>query len=245
MSILNTLNERLIYDIGMHVGQDTKFYLRKGFRVVAVEANPVLVDEARKNFKDYIEKGALIIIDKGIANGGATKLPFFVNNLDTAWSSFIEDIGSRGGSYETVYVDVTSAPYLFEKYGYPYYLKIDIEGLDLELLTSLRNVATLPRYISAENGQENMIRELSCLGYQSFKFINQAGIGGRHSISPSKEGLNIDFIFDHGASGEFGEDTPGDWMTMDAAIEASNKYWSNPSRDASIDGWYDIHARIF
>jgi hypothetical protein len=30
----------LIYDLGMHRGGDTQFYLEKGFRVVAVEANP-------------------------------------------------------------------------------------------------------------------------------------------------------------------------------------------------------------
>ena len=28
----------LIFDIGMHIGQDTEVYLKKGFRVVAVEA---------------------------------------------------------------------------------------------------------------------------------------------------------------------------------------------------------------
>ena len=33
----------LIYDVGMHNGADTAFYLAKGFRVVAVEANPELV----------------------------------------------------------------------------------------------------------------------------------------------------------------------------------------------------------
>jgi 16S rRNA A1518/A1519 N6-dimethyltransferase RsmA/KsgA/DIM1 with predicted DNA glycosylase/AP lyase activity len=30
----------LIYDVGMHHGEDTEFYLRKGFRVVAFEADP-------------------------------------------------------------------------------------------------------------------------------------------------------------------------------------------------------------
>ena len=34
----------LIYDIGQHTGEDTAFYLGKGFRVVAVEANPTLAE---------------------------------------------------------------------------------------------------------------------------------------------------------------------------------------------------------
>jgi hypothetical protein len=32
----------LIYDIGLHKGEDSEFYLKKGFRVVAIEALPSL-----------------------------------------------------------------------------------------------------------------------------------------------------------------------------------------------------------
>ena len=37
---------RLIIDVGMHNGDDTAFYLAKGFEVVAVEANAALVEAA-------------------------------------------------------------------------------------------------------------------------------------------------------------------------------------------------------
>lgn len=47
----------LIIDVGMHNGQDTAFYLAKGFDVVALEANPVLVDAARIRFASEIESG--------------------------------------------------------------------------------------------------------------------------------------------------------------------------------------------
>ena len=40
----------LIYDLGLHTGQDTEFYLKKGFNVVAIEANPLLVTEAEARF---------------------------------------------------------------------------------------------------------------------------------------------------------------------------------------------------
>jgi hypothetical protein len=36
------MDGNLIYDFGMHDGADTDYYLRKGFRVVAVEADPLL-----------------------------------------------------------------------------------------------------------------------------------------------------------------------------------------------------------
>ena len=43
--------EDLIYDVGMHDGDDTAYYLDKGFQVVAVEANPVLVQSGRERFR--------------------------------------------------------------------------------------------------------------------------------------------------------------------------------------------------
>lgn len=238
-------NKNLIFDIGMHIGQDTEYYLKKGFYVVAVEANPHLAAKARERFDAHVQNGRLIIINKGISGENYSEIPFFVNNTDSAWSSFIESIGARGGSYEKITIDVVSFPDILEKYGCPYYLKIDIEGLDFEVIKSLRRTQARPTYISAENGEETMIRELGDLGYKSFKFINQASIEGRQSTTPSKEGLEVKHIFEHGASGEFGEDTPGEWLSMNQVIEISNKYWSNPSRDENVDGWFDVHARIF
>lgn len=41
-------DENLIFDAGAHRGDDTDFYLGKGFRVVAAEANPILVDHLRR-----------------------------------------------------------------------------------------------------------------------------------------------------------------------------------------------------
>ncbi|HKF56732.1 MAG TPA: hypothetical protein VKJ45_14845 [Blastocatellia bacterium] len=35
-------NAQLIYDVGPHLGEDTDFYLQKGFTVVAIKANPAL-----------------------------------------------------------------------------------------------------------------------------------------------------------------------------------------------------------
>ena len=37
----------LVYDVGMHKGEDTEFYLRKGFRVIAFEADPDLAHSGR------------------------------------------------------------------------------------------------------------------------------------------------------------------------------------------------------
>jgi len=57
----------LIFDIGVGNGDDTAFYLAKGFRVVAVEANPVLVAAAKRRFDEDIQAGRLAIVEKAIA----------------------------------------------------------------------------------------------------------------------------------------------------------------------------------
>jgi predicted RNA methylase len=41
----------LVYDVGMNNGDDSAFYLRAGFRVVAVEANPLLCRAAESRFR--------------------------------------------------------------------------------------------------------------------------------------------------------------------------------------------------
>jgi FkbM family methyltransferase len=45
------MNPKLIYDVGMHNGDDTAYYLRRGFRVIAIEPNPALVATAAERFR--------------------------------------------------------------------------------------------------------------------------------------------------------------------------------------------------
>jgi hypothetical protein len=43
----------LIFDMGLHKGEDTDFYLRKGFDVVAFEANPFLIEHRQGPIADH------------------------------------------------------------------------------------------------------------------------------------------------------------------------------------------------
>jgi FkbM family methyltransferase len=56
----------LIYDIGMDDGDDTDFYCRKGFRVVAVEADPDLCEQATMRFASEIADGRITVINRAI-----------------------------------------------------------------------------------------------------------------------------------------------------------------------------------
>ena len=41
------MDEALIFDIGMNDGRDAAYYVSKGYRVVAIEADPTLAEQGQ------------------------------------------------------------------------------------------------------------------------------------------------------------------------------------------------------
>ena len=61
------VHQDLIYDVGMNNGDDTAYYLQRGFRVVAIEADARLAKCAVERFGAQISSGQLRILNIGIA----------------------------------------------------------------------------------------------------------------------------------------------------------------------------------
>ena len=55
----------LIYDVGMNNGDDTAYFLHQGYRVLAIEANPVLARQAEGRFEKETREGRLIVLNVG------------------------------------------------------------------------------------------------------------------------------------------------------------------------------------
>ena len=53
----------LIYDVGMHNGNDTAFYLHQGFRVIAIDADPRAADAANQRFRSELASERLMILN--------------------------------------------------------------------------------------------------------------------------------------------------------------------------------------
>jgi len=49
------MNKRLIIDAGFHKGEDTSYYLKNGYKVIAIDASSELIAEGKIKFKDYIK----------------------------------------------------------------------------------------------------------------------------------------------------------------------------------------------
>ncbi|MCS3210824.1 hypothetical protein NXX89_04535 [Bacteroides thetaiotaomicron] len=115
--------EELIYDIGFHKGEDTLFYLLKGYNVVAVDADIELIEEGKSSFKEYIDNGRLILLNYAITNESDKDINFFISQ-NTLWNSTNGAVASRQGN-KTLKKKVRSKRLddLFREYGMPFLLQ--------------------------------------------------------------------------------------------------------------------------
>ncbi len=250
------MNRQLVFDIGFHKGEDTRHYLAKGFRVVAVEANLVLAGAGRTNFSREIADGSLILLDIGIA-AEASEQTFWVNHTHTEWSSFQPLMGQRGvKGFHSVAVRCSTIGSLIESYGVPYYLKIDIEGNDNLCFGGLRGPAP-PLYISCEACDLHWLELLRGLGYTKFKMINQ--FDGFRAYDEARERSALRSIrntlrwqalsalgpratFPTGSSGPFGEETDGGWHDFDDIAAHYRSFYPEKGVRLNQRSWFDFHA---
>ena len=165
--------ENLIYDIGMCHGEDTEYYLHRGFNVLAIEANPYLVEKAKEKFSKSIASGQLTILNVGISDVEEIT-PFWIDKTAPQFGSFEIGIASRNKTPQMIEVPCQRLGTILEKYGTPVYIKIDIEGKDYVCLEDLP-ANDLPKYVSFETGGLESLQKLKDLGYSNFKCISQFG----------------------------------------------------------------------
>jgi FkbM family methyltransferase len=254
-----------IFDVGCHNGQDSDFFLRKGFTVLGVEANPVLCAELRRRFSQQIGEGRFILVDRAIAEQSG-EVEFFMNLKSSIWGTIRDDVAKRhspaGADLKRVMVPSVQFSSLLTEYGTPYYLKIDIEGADVLCLRGLLAHHERPQFASIENSQSSwreLAEEFSLLtklGYTRFQIVDQAKVPNQSPPCPAREGVYVDQRFDLGATGLFGRELPGTWLTRRRAlveyskIYARNKLTGLAKKISPVNAivsrfqgsWYDTHA---
>jgi len=230
----------LIFDLGMNNGDDAEYYLKRKFRVIAVEANPLLCEFASKRFHREIKSGMISIVNSAISDT-CGPVQFFVNQQNDHWSSMDSGWAGRDGSaYTAITVESISLRKLFETYGIPIYMKVDVEGADDIVIKQLSQLDRLPYYLSVEDcrfGYEYLFT-LRSVGYQNFKLLDQSTV-------PTLIDQPTGHHFKKGSSGPFGEDVPGEWLSINEMEEryAHEVRDRNLVRMASREHWWDIHCR--
>lgn len=240
-----------VFDLGHNTGQDTLMYLKDlNTRVLAVEANPALVTESKQKFKDEIDQGRLKLVSVGLADSetASGKRQFWVNNVNSKFSSFLEHLGCRDGwgklmaegdhsHCNTIEMDIVSCKDMVEQFGTPVYLKIDIEGLDRVCLESIANLEAnkRPKYVSVENVHSHFLNIMTHMGYSRFKAVNQARL---------ELGVSADV---KGYSGPWGEHAVDDltgtrWQTKEEILERLPLNDTMVYEGQERKAWYDLHA---
>lgn len=230
---------RSIFDLGMNNGDDTAYYLQLGYDVVAVEANQGLCDRARNRFSGAIARGQLIIVHAAIwERTGETD--FLVNLDNDHWSSIDPKWAGRDDSAcRQVRVPCLTLFDLFAAHGVPYYLKIDVEGVDHIVLEQLRAAPLLPACVSVEDCRFgfNYMETLAACGYDGFKLLDQSTVAGRMD-------RNTGHAFPAGSSGPLGKDIEGDWLSYETMVNhyAATVRDRQGNRLAPRTQWWDIHC---
>jgi FkbM family methyltransferase len=261
VSLLPAIGVRTVFDLGMNNGDDSAHYLSRGYRVIAVEANPILVQRARERFQAEIAAGRMVIESVGVWDHNGKGI-FWINEERSVFSSFDHARASRDGNRcRSVEVECVTLNALVKKYGLPNYLKLDVEGAESHCLESLRSIG-LPEYISVEAEKLEYLLLLWELGYRLFKTVDQMRHNSRSPAFTNDTAFSrlakqmcayadrfrnrvFKVTFPRGCSGRIGESTAGSWHTFEeTAYDWLHLYFGYKDRGSlSADSWYDFHAK--
>jgi len=223
----------LIFDVGLHRGEDTEFFLKKGFRVVAFEADPEHVSFCYHRFKKFIDDGRLTIIEGAVVDmtslkPGEKTISFYKNDAVSVWGTVCSDWAHRnlelGASSRLITVNAINFVQSIREHGIPHYLKVDIEGCDMLCVEALKAFDQKPEYISIESNKTSFLKikkeieVLDSLGYKHFQAVEQSSVSLTSPAFPAGEGKYADHRFEEGSSGLFGAELLGAWKSKQSVL---------------------------
>ena len=146
----------LVFDIGANVGNKTEALSKAGHRVIAVEPQPDCAREIAARCDVEIVRAAV-----GAQEGN---LELHVSNVYHTMAS-----ASRTwtDSTSSIRVPLVTLDSLIERYGVPYYIKIDVEGYEYEVLKGLSHSIPL---ISFEFHSTELEKARKCLSLLTGRF---------------------------------------------------------------------------
>jgi FkbM family methyltransferase len=215
----------LIFDIGANQGHKTDIFLRLGARVVAVEPDSSNQRILRQNFLECrLKRKPVTIVGKAVSDKSG-KAMFLIdepgsakNTLSQKWADSLRTDLTRFGKKLAFTghreIETTTLEELFRSFGMPHYIKIDVEGHEVNVLEGMR---TAVPFLSFEVN----LPEFAAEAKECIRILDQLAPGGEfNQASDCSRG----FLFER-------------WQTRDTALErltSSNEtcievFWRAPA----------------
>jgi len=128
----------LVFDVGANIGNRTRPFLNIGARVVAIEPQKDCCEVLKRKFGKKIE-----IVPMGLGEIEEIK-DFFVasaktlSSFSSEWIEAVKETSFKDYTWaEPIKIQITTLNKLINKYGLPRFIKIDVEGYELEVLKGL------------------------------------------------------------------------------------------------------------
>ena len=229
--------KKIIYDLGASLGENIPYYLIKSDLLIVVEANEICCNIIKEKFWKEI-KDKKLIVENCIASDEDMDIDdFYIHRTNYLLSQFPKPNYEMINNFIRTMVVKKDIKNLIYKYGIPYYVKIDLEMYDDNVLKRIFNSNIKPVYISAEAINRDVIELfIKIQHYNFFKLIE----GQLVDILYKNMKLNINnsiikYSFPNNSAGPFGNDIPDDW------IDRKNFF---KLMEIKKTGWYDIHASL-
>ena len=153
----------LVFDVGANVGNRVEVFLSIKNKVIAIEPQNYCFEFLKKKF------GNAIIILKIALGSKKGNQPMYINSktstissLSKDWIDIMKDTRFKGEEWnETEQVVIDTLDNLIEKYGLPKFIKIDVEGFELDVLKGLTNPVPIISFEYAT--PEHTLRLFECI----------------------------------------------------------------------------------
>jgi FkbM family methyltransferase len=224
-----------IFDFGANSGQNLEYYLARANKVIAVEANPKLCEDIQNEFKEEIFSNKLVVanfvLTDSIALSGK-EVDFYINIKSSAFSQF--QTPKKIDDFKKIKVPAITPSKIVKNFlsssTNSFYIKIDLEGFDSQVLKDLFKHQIYPDFVSVEaHTIDGFASLINSEFYKSFTLIDGSKVPKYQWITDLGNAKN----FRRHSAGPFGKDIVEKWF------DAKSFYRLLAFENL---GWKDIHA---